>query len=168
MASKALSGLKVGDRAPSFSLLDQNGTTVSLADCAGKPVVVYFYPKAMTPGCTIQACGIRDHEAELRVLGVKVLAISPDLPERLKRFDDKEALNFTLLSDPDHAIAEAYGVWALKKFMGREFMGIVRTTFVVDADGKIAHVLDKVKTKTHAADVLALLAESKNLARSKR
>ena len=123
----------VGKPAPSFTLKDQNGHDVSLQDFRGKRVVIYFYPKAMTPGCTVQACGLRDHFTELGELDVVVLGISPDAPERLKKFEDKEKLNFTLLSDPDHVVAEQYGV---------------------DRDGALAHVMDQVKTKTHDRDVI--------------
>ncbi len=149
---------KVGAKAPAFTLLDQNGKPVSLSDFAGQKVIVYFYPKAMTPGCTVQACGLRDAKAALKKQKVAVLAISPDSPARLKKFEERDALNFTLLSDEDHAVAEKYGVWGLKKFMGRESMGILRTTFVIDEAGKIAHVMGKVTTKTHHDDVLAIVA----------
>ncbi len=149
---------KVGAKAPAFTLLDQNGHSVSLKDFVGQKVVVYFYPKAMTPGCTVQACGLRDAKAALKKHKVVVLAISPDSPTRLKKFEEKEGLNFTLLADEDHAVAEKYGVWGLKKFMGRESMGILRTTFVVDEAGKIAHVMSKVTTKTHHEDVLEVIA----------
>lgn len=149
---------KVGSKAPAFTLLDQNGASVSLADFAGQKVIVYFYPKAMTPGCTVQACGLRDSKAALKKNKTVVLAISPDSSTRLKKFEEKEGLNFTLLSDEDHAIAEKYGVWGLKKFMGRESMGILRTSFVIDEAGKIAHVMSKVTTKTHHDDVLNVIA----------
>lgn len=150
---------KVGSKAPAFSLTDQNGKTVALKDFAGKTVVLYFYPKAMTPGCTVQACGLRDTQAELAAKGAVAIGISPDSPARLKKFETKESLSFTLLGDEDHAVAEKYGVWALKKFMGRESMGILRTTFIIDPQGKIAHVMAKVNTKSHHEDVMALLSE---------
>ncbi|MCH2323158.1 MAG: thioredoxin-dependent thiol peroxidase, partial [Pseudomonadales bacterium] len=141
-----------------FTLQDQNGKKVSLKDFKGKKnVVLYFYPKAMTPGCTVQACGLRDSKKDLAKLNSVALGISPDPVARLKKFDDKEDLNFVLLSDEDHAIADKYGVWGLKKFMGREFMGIIRTTFVIDKNGKLAHVMDKVKTRSHHNDVLEIL-----------
>ncbi len=150
--------LKTGNVAPAFTLQDQNGKKVSLKDFKGKKnVVLYFYPKAMTPGCTVQACGLRDSKKDLAKLNSVVLGISPDPVARLKKFDDKEDLNFVLLSDEDHAIADKYGVWGLKKFMGREFMGIIRTTFVIDKNGKLAHVMDKVKTRSHHDDVLEIL-----------
>jgi thioredoxin-dependent peroxiredoxin len=145
---------QVGDKAPEFSLQDQNGNTVSLKDFKGMNVVVYFYPKAMTPGCTVQACGLRDTDNALKDLDVVVLGISADPVKKLKQFEEKEKLNFTLLSDPDHKVAEAYGSWGLKKFMGREFMGILRQSFFVDKAGKIAHVMHKVDTKTHHQDVV--------------
>ena len=150
--------LKTGNVGPAFTLQDQNGKKVSLKDFKGKKIVVlYFYPKAMTPGCTVQACGLRDSKKDLAKLNSVALGISPDPVARLKKFDDKEDLNFVLLSDEDHAIADKYGVWGLKKFMGREFMGIIRTTFVIDKNGKLAHVMDKVKTRSHHDDVLEIL-----------
>jgi peroxiredoxin Q/BCP len=150
--------LKTGNVAPAFTLQDQNGKKVSLKDFKGKKnVVLYFYPKAMTPGCKVQACGLRDSKKDLAKLNSVALGISPDPVARLKKFDDKEDLNFVLLSDEDHAIADKYGVWGLKKFMGREFMGIIRTTFVIDKNGKLAHVMDKVKTRSHHDDVLEIL-----------
>ncbi len=151
---------KIGNIAPAFNLQKQDGTKVSLKDFRGsKNVVVYFYPKAMTPGCTTQACGIRDSQKELDALDTVVLGISPDAFPRLQRFIDKQELNFDLLSDEDHAIADKYGVWALKKFMGREFMGIVRTTFIVGKDGRLKAVMDKFKTKTHHDDLIAQIKE---------
>jgi peroxiredoxin Q/BCP len=148
----------LGAPVPEFSLQDQHGNTVSLAQFRGsKQVLVYFYPKAMTPGCTVQACGLRDVKAELDALDTVVLALSPDPVKSLKKFAERDGLNFTLLSDADHAVAEQYGVWGLKKFMGREFMGILRTSFLVDKQGRLVHVMDKVTTKTHHDDVLALL-----------
>ena len=150
--------LKTGNVGPAFTLQDQNGKKVSLKGFKGKKnVVLYFYPKAMTPGCTVQACGLRDSKKDLAKLNSVALGISPDPVARLKKFDDKEDLNFVLLSDEDHAIADKYGVWGLKKFMGREFMGIIRTTFVIDKNGKLAHVMDKVKTRSHHDDVLEIL-----------
>lgn len=151
---------KTGNMAPAFTLLDQDGNKVSLKDFKGKSnVVLYFYPKAMTPGCTVQACGIRDHKKDFEKRKTVVLGISPDPVERLPRFIDKQNLNFTLLSDEDHAIAEKYGCWGMKKFMGKEFMGLIRTTFIVGKDGRLLSVLDKFKTKTHHDDVLAALDE---------
>lgn len=150
--------LKKGDAAPAFSLADQEGNTISLTDFAGKSrVVLYFYPKAMTPGCTVQAQGLRDSSEGLANRDAVAIGVSPDPVRRLKKFEEKEELNFTLLADEDHAVARAYGVWGLKKFMGREYMGVHRVTFVIDKDGSIAHVMDKVKTKTHHDDVLEVL-----------
>ena len=145
---------QVGDSAPEFTLTDQNGKTVSLKDFRGLNVVVYFYPKAMTPGCTVQACGLRDADNSLKDLDIIVLGISADPVKKLKQFEEKEKLNFTLLSDPDHKVAEAYGSWGLKKFMGREFMGILRQSFLINKAGKIAHVMHKVDTKNHHQDVM--------------
>ena len=151
---------KIGNMAPAFSLPDQNGDKVSLKVFRdSKNVVLYFYPKAMTPGCTVQACGLRDSRAELEDLDTVALGVSPDPVARLGRFIEKEALNFTLLSDEDHAIADKYGAWGLKKFMGREFMGILRTTFIIGKDGRLKHVMDKVKTKSHHDDVVALIKD---------
>ncbi len=120
--------LTVGAKAPEFSLLNQAEQKVSLAEFTGKKVLVYFYPKALTPGCTTQACGLRDSQSELKALNVEVLGISPDLPKKLAQFAEKKALNFTLLSDPDHQVAEAFGVWGEKKFMGKTYDGIHRTS----------------------------------------
>lgn len=149
---------KVGNKAPKFSLKNQDGQVVSLESFRGqKNVVIYFYPKAMTPGCTVQACGIRDSNTVFDELDAIVLGISPDPVAKLKRFEDKQSLNFNLLSDEGHIIADKYGVWGLKKFMGREFMGILRTTFVIDKAGALRHTIDKVRTKTHHNEVVSLL-----------
>lgn len=149
---------KVGNVAPAFMLKNQRDEKVSLKDFKGRnSVVLYFYPKAMTPGCTVQACGLRDYKKELEKRGAVVLAVSPDPVTRLAKFEEKEKLNFDLLSDEDHAIAEKYGVWGLKKFMGRESMGILRTTFIIDKNGKLVHAMTRVNTKTHHDDILALL-----------
>ena len=141
--------LSVGSQAPSFTLLNQQEPPVSLNDFLGKKVLVYFYPKALTPGCTTQACGLRDSKSELDELGLVVLGISPDTPKKLAQFIEKKALNFTLLSDPDHKIAEQFGVWGEKKFMGKTYDGIHRISFLIDENGKIIHVFDKFKTKEH-------------------
>lgn len=149
---------KVGNLAPAWTLLNQNGEKVSLKDFKGKKnVVFYFYPKALTPGCTTQACGIRDAQAEFEKLDTVVFGVSPDPVKKLQNFIEKKELNFDLLSDEDKAVAEKYGVWGLKKFMGREFMGILRTTFIIGKDGKLKHIMDKVKTKSHHDDVIAIL-----------
>lgn len=141
--------LSVGSQAPIFTLLNQQEQPVSLNDFLGKKVLVYFYPKALTPGCTTQACGLRDSKSELDELGLVVLGISPDTPKKLAQFIEKKALNFTLLSDPDHKIAEQFGVWGEKKFMGKTYDGIHRISFLIDENGKIIHVFDKFKTKEH-------------------
>jgi len=151
---------KTGNKAPAFTLQDQNGDKHSLRDYHGQTVVLYFYPKAMTPGCTVQACGLRDSEKALKKMGVKVLGVSIDPYPRLARFAERDNLNFTLLSDEDHKIADKYGVWGLKKFMGREFMGLIRTTFIIDKEGRVQHIMDKVKTKTHHDDVLNWIREN--------
>ena len=151
---------KVGNMAPAFTLQDQDGNKVSLKQFRGdKNVVLYFYPKAMTPGCTVQACGIRDSKKGLAKADTVVLGVSPDPVARLGKFIEKQDLNFTLLSDEDHAVTEKYGAWGLKKFMGREFMGVLRTTFIIGKDGRLKHVMDKVKTKTHHDDVLAMIKD---------
>ncbi|MFX4228688.1 MAG: thioredoxin-dependent thiol peroxidase [Porticoccaceae bacterium] len=149
----------IGEPAPDFELPDQNGDMVKLSFFKGKNVVVYFYPKALTPGCTVQACGIRDSKNALDKRDVVVLGISTDAVKRLPKFIEKENLNFTLLSDEDHAVAERYGVWGMKKFMGREFMGLIRTTFIIGKDGRLLGVMDKFKTKTHHEDLIAILDE---------
>jgi peroxiredoxin Q/BCP len=144
--------------APAFTALNQNGEKVSLKDFRdSKNVVLYFYPRALTPGCTIQACGLRDIRAELDKYDVEVLGVSIDEVKRLPKFIEKHDLNFTLLSDADHELSEKYGVWQLKKFMGKESMGIVRTTFIIGKDGRLKQIMDKFKTKTHHDDLLAEL-----------
>jgi len=153
----ALDFPELGKPAPQFTTQNQREEDVSLSDLKGKKVALYFYPKAMTPGCTVQACGLRDTQKELEKRNVVVLGISPDAPKRLQKFIDRDDLNFDLLSDEDHEIAEKYGVWAMKKFMGREFMGVHRITFIIDEDGNLAHIMEKVKTKTHHDDLLAAL-----------
>ena len=150
----AATKLAIGAVAPEFTLEDQNGKKISLKDFRGKKVVVYFYPKAMTPGCTVQACSLRDSSADLKKHQIVVLGISADPVKKLKQFEEKDKLNFTLLSDPDHKVCEAYGSWGLKKFMGREFMGILRQSFLIDEKGTIVHIMNKVDTKTHHTDVL--------------
>ncbi|MEW9796975.1 thioredoxin-dependent thiol peroxidase [Alteromonas sp. CYL-A6] len=149
--------LQAGDAAPQFSLPDQQGDTVSLNDFSGKKVLVYFYPKAMTPGCTTQAQNLRDVKAELDALNVVVLGVSPDPVKRLPKFIEKESLNFTLLSDEDHSVADAFGVWGPKKFMGKEYDGIHRISFLIDENGTVEHVFDKFKTKEHHTVVLDYL-----------
>lgn len=157
MAVPALKLPETGKAAPAFTAVNQHGEQVALKDFKGKKVILYFYPKAMTPGCTTQACGIRDTQAELAERNAVVLGISPDAPHRLVKFIEKYDLNFDLLSDEDHSIADKYGVWALKQFMGKEYEGIHRLTFIIDEQGKLVHIIEKVKTKTHHDDVLAIL-----------
>jgi peroxiredoxin Q/BCP len=139
--------LEVGDRAPAFTLVDQHGTKVKLSDFKGKKVIVYFYPKADTPGCTTQSCELRDHRKELTKLGAEVVGISPDAPEKQAKFDTKYKLGFPLLADEEHSVAEKYGVWAEKVNYGRKYMGIIRSAFVVDEKGKIAGAFYKVSPK---------------------
>jgi peroxiredoxin Q/BCP len=154
-----MSPLKAGDTAPKFSLPDQDGEQIRLADLQGQRVLVYFYPKAMTPGCTVQACGLRDNMDELKAAGVEVLGISTDKPEKLSRFVDKELLNFTLLSDENHQVAEQFGVWGEKSFMGKTYDGIHRISFLIDADGKVEHVFDNFKTTNHHDIVMDYLRQ---------
>jgi thioredoxin-dependent peroxiredoxin len=144
----------IGKAAPPFKLLDQTGTMQALKDCKGSIVLVYFYPKALTPGCTVQACGLRDSSKQLEKLGVQVFGISTDPLRLLQKFTEKEKLNFPLLSDEDHAVAEKYGVWGPKKFMGREYVGLHRMSFIIDREGKLRHIIEKVNTKTHHQEVL--------------
>jgi peroxiredoxin Q/BCP len=152
---------KLGNMAPTFKLKNQRGEEVALKDFRGsKNVVLYFYPKAQTPGCIVQACGIRDARADFKKIDTVVLGVSPDPIARLVNFENKQSLNFDLLSDEDHAIADKYGTWDLKKFMGREFMGILRTTFFIGKDGRLKHVMAKVKTKTHHQDSLDWIKEN--------
>jgi thioredoxin-dependent peroxiredoxin len=151
--------LQPGDKAPAFTLPDQNGGPVRLSDLRGKTVVLYFYPRAETPGCTAQACGIRDRGAEYRELGARVLGISPDEPEALRKFAANQRLDFTLLADPDHKVAEKYGAWGEKSMYGKKYMGVLRSTFIVDPKGKIARVFPKVQPKKHDELVLKALGE---------
>jgi peroxiredoxin Q/BCP len=146
-----------GHLAPVFELPDQDGRAVKLSDFRGQRVVVYFYPKAATPGCTTQACGVRDHRADYAAAGAVVLGISPDSVAKVKKFHDKEGLNFALLADEDHAVAEAYGVWVTKSMYGRTYLGNERTTFIIDAAGTVAEVLRKVKPAEHDDLVLEAL-----------
>ena len=148
-----------GERAPDFTLPNQDGEPVTLSDLAGRPVVLYFYPKADTPGCTTQACGVRDHLPAYEESGAVVLGVSPDPVKRVKKFHDKQGLNFALLADEDHAVCDRYGVWAEKSKYGKTFWGATRSTFVIDPDGTVATVIPKVSPKTHDDVVLAALAE---------
>jgi peroxiredoxin Q/BCP len=152
--------IEQGDQAPDFELPDQDGRTVRLSDSRGQQTVVYFYPKADTPGCTTQACGVRDHRADYAKVGSVVLGISPDSVAKVKRFHDKYDLDFALLADEGHAVADAYGVWAEKSMYGKTYFGNERTTFIVDPAGKVAQILRKVKPAEHDALVLAALLQA--------
>jgi peroxiredoxin Q/BCP len=150
--------IETGAEAPDFTLANQDGEPVSLSSLRGGPVVLYFYPKANTPGCTTQACGIRDHSADYDAAGATVLGVSPDPVKEVKKFHGGQSLNFTLLADEDHAVADLYGTWVEKQMYGRTYKGVQRATFIIDADGKVAHVIPKASPKTHDDEVLALLA----------
>jgi thioredoxin-dependent peroxiredoxin len=147
-----------GKPAPDFELTSDAGATVKLSDLRGKPVVLYFYPKDDTPGCTAQACGIRDVYGEFERAGAVVLGVSPDDESSHVKFKEKYGLPFTLLADPEHEVAEEYGVWGEKSYAGRTYMGVNRSTFVIGEDGTVKKVMHKVKPDTHADDVLAVLA----------
>jgi thioredoxin-dependent peroxiredoxin len=149
--------IETGAPAPEFTLPDQDGNPVSLADYAGKTVVLYFYPKADTPGCTVQACGVRDHLPNYAEAGAVVIGVSPDPVRAVKKFADKQALDFTLLADEDHAVCEQYGVWAEKSMYGRKYWGALRATFVIDGSGTVVHVIPKVSPRTHDDEVLGVL-----------
>lgn len=152
--------IEEGRPAPDFTLPDQEGNPVRLSELRGKPVVLYFYPKDNTPGCTKQACDIRDEWPEFEKTGAEVLGVSTDGQKSHSKFSNKYSLPFTLLSDSDHVVAELYGVWKPKRLFGKEFLGTERSTFVIAADGKVLKVMRKVKAGEHADDVLQLLAES--------
>ena len=151
--------IEAGNAAPEFTLPDQDGRPVSLSHFVGRPVVLYFYPKADTPGCTAQACGIRDRGAEYEAAGAVVLGVSPDPVAAVKKFHGGQSLNFTLLADADHAVCELYGVWAEKSMYGKKYWGAMRSTFVIDADGTISTVFPKVSPKSHDDVVLAALRD---------
>ncbi|BAO56521.1 thioredoxin-dependent thiol peroxidase [Nonlabens marinus] len=146
--------LKAGDKAPDFSIPNQDGKTVSLSDFKGKKLVLFFYPKASTPGCTVEACNLRDNVDRFRESGYEILGASADSQKRQSNFKEKYELPYDLLADEDHELLNAYGVWGPKKFMGKEYDGIHRTTFVIDEDGKIEEVITKVKTKEHSEQIL--------------
>jgi thioredoxin-dependent peroxiredoxin len=150
---------QAGDKAPDFELPDQNGDLVKLSDLKGQTVVLYFYPRADTPGCTTQACGVRDRSGEYAAAGARVIGISPDKVEAVDKFARKFDLDFTLLADADHAVAEKYGAWVEKSMYGKKYMGVQRATFIVDGDGKIARAFPKVSPKTHDEVVLKALGE---------
>jgi thioredoxin-dependent peroxiredoxin len=151
--------IEQGDVAPDFTLPDQDGNPVTLSDLRGQPVVLYFYPKSDTPGCTTQACGIRDHSADYASSGARVLGVSPDTVTAQRNFADKYGLDFTLLADEKHEVAELYGVWGEKKMYGKTYMGVQRATFIIDPDGTVAHVIPKASPKTHDEVVLEALGE---------
>jgi thioredoxin-dependent peroxiredoxin len=153
--------IEKGAPAPDFTLPDQDGEDVSLSDFAGQTVVLYFYPKANTPGCTTQACGIRDRAADYAAAGVTVIGVSPDPVAEIKKFHDRQSLNFTLLADADHAVCEAYGVWVEKTNYGRTYWGVQRATYIIDGDGTVAHVIPKASPKTHDDEVLAELSRAR-------
>jgi peroxiredoxin Q/BCP len=155
-----LSGMiETGQQAPDFAISNQDGETVRLSDLRGQRVVLYFYPKADTPGCTTQACGIRDRSTEYADAGATVLGVSPDPVAKVKKFHDGQSLNFTLLADEDHAVADEYGVWSEKTMYGRTYWGNARATFIIDEGGVVAHVIPKVSPKTHDDEVLRVLGE---------
>ena len=151
--------IEQGTQAPDFELPDQDGTPVRLSDLRGRRVVLYFYPRADTPGCTTQACGIRDRSGEYEAAGATVLGVSPDTVAAIKKFHDKQSLNFTLLADADHAVAEQYGTWVEKTMYGKTYWGAQRATFVLDEEGVVRHVIPKASPKTHDDEVLAALAD---------
>lgn len=153
--------IKVGSKAPAFSLPSDAGETVSLAGLKGKPVVLYFYPKDDTPGCTVEACEFRDSWADVKKTGAVVLGVSPDDTKSHEKFKTKFKLPFPLLADEDHAVAEAYGAWGEKSMYGRTYEGILRSTFIIGPDGKVARVFEKVKPKGHAGEVLEAIRELK-------
>jgi peroxiredoxin Q/BCP len=148
-----------GQEAPDFTLSDQDGNPVTLSELRGQPVVLYFYPKSDTPGCTAQACGVRDHSEEYERAGARVLGVSPDTVAAQRRFADKYDLDFTLLADEHHEVADLYGVWGEKKLYGKTYMGVTRSTFLIDPEGKISKVFPKVSPKTHDEVVLEALGE---------
>ena len=152
--------IEPGDNAPDFTLPDQDGRDIKLSDFKGTPVVVYFYPKADTPGCTTQACGVRDHASGYAATGATVLGVSPDPVAKVKKFHDKQSLNFTLLADEGHHVADEYGVWVEKSMYGKKYFGNERTTFVIGPDGKVAEVLRKVKPAEHDKLVLKALSDA--------
>ena len=151
--------LEPGTEAPDFTLPDQDGNAVPLSDLRGRTVVLYYYPKADTPGCTTQACGIRDRGGEYEAAGASVLGVSPDPVKDVKKFHDKQSLNFTLLADEDHSVAERYGVWAEKSMYGKTYWGNLRATFGLDEQGVVRHVIPKASPKTHDDEVLKVLRE---------
>lgn len=151
---------KVGHEAPNFELLTDEGEPLRLSDLRGKTIVLYFYPRADTPGCTKEACGFRDDYSAYEERGVLILGVSPDTVADQSKFKEKYELPFTLLDDTDHKVSEAYGVWGLKKFMGKEYMGVMRTTFLIGPKGTILRVFEKVKPAEHSQEILAALDQA--------
>ena len=151
--------LKVGDKAPDFTGINEKNETISLSDYKGKKLILFFYPKDNTPGCTAAACDLRDNYAELQKQGFELLGVSPDSPKKHTKFIEKFDFPFPLLADEDKVVLKAFDAWGLKKFMGREYDGVLRSTYIIDENGVISHVITKVKTKTHAAQIMDLVAE---------
>jgi len=151
--------IEAGQEAPDFTLPDQDGNEVTLSELRGQPVVLYFYPKSDTPGCTTQACGIRDHHNDYADTGARVVGVSPDTVTAQSKFADKYGLDFTLLADENHEVADLYGVWGEKKMYGKTYMGVQRATFIIDPEGVVAHVIPKASPKTHDEVVLAALGD---------
>ena len=154
-----MSNIKIGDMVPAFTSVTHEGTTFTLDNLKGSPTVLYFYPKDNTSGCTLEAKSLRDGKEELKRRGYKIIGVSPDSVKSHQGFCTKHELNFTLLSDADHSLSEAMGVWRLKKMCGREYMGIVRTTFLLDAEARVTHIISKVDTKNSYGQILKLLGE---------
>ena len=151
--------IEQGQQAPDFTLPDQEGNPVRLSELRGRPVVLYFFPKADTPGCTTQACGIRDRRADYDRAGARVVGVSPDTVTAQRKFAEKYGLDFTLLADENHEVADLYGVWGEKKMYGKTYMGVQRATFIIDPEGKVGHVIPKASPKTHDEVVLEALAD---------
>lgn len=149
-----MTALKIGDKAPDFKSINEKGETVALKDYKGKKLVLYFYPKDNTPGCTAEACDLRDHYTTFQKQGYEILGVSPDSVKSHQKFIEKHELPFSLLADEDHSVAEAYGAWGEKSMYGKKYMGIIRSTYVIDEKGKIEKVIDKVNTKAHATQIL--------------
>ena len=154
--------LEIGQVAPQFTLPDQNGKQISLKDFSGRWVILYFYPRALTPGCTVQACGLRDAQNDLQKLNATAIGISADKPQLLKKFEDKHQLNFTLLGDESHGVLEQYEAWGEKSLYGKKYMGIFRITYLIDPQGKVAYAMPKVQVKQHHEDMINLLKELQN------
>jgi len=150
--------LKVGDKAPDFTGINEKNETISLSDYKGKKLILFFYPKDNTPGCTAAACDLRDNYAELQKQGFELLGVSPDSPKKHTKFIEKFDFPFPLLADEDKVVLKAFDAWGLKKFMGREYDGVLRSTYIIDENGIISHVISKVKTKTHASQIMDLVA----------